>query len=78
MLGIPYEGRMPRMDEPWQPAAPPAPEVVAQRMLREEQDAAYQASLMVKALLMAAVLMLACAWRQMLLLAHVWIWIELH
>ena len=48
MLGIPYEGRMPRMDEPWQPAAPPAPEVVAQRMLREEQDAAYQASLMVQ------------------------------
>lgn len=47
MLGIPYEGRMPAMNEPWQPAAPPAPEVVAQRQLREEQDAAYQASLLV-------------------------------
>ncbi len=47
MLGIPYEGRMPHMGEPWQPSAPPAPEVVAQRQLREEQDVAYQASLLV-------------------------------
>ena len=54
MLGIPYEARMPApFDRGAQggwgaPAAPPAPEVVAQRALREEQDAAYQASLLVR------------------------------
>ena len=54
MLGIPYEGRMPAPFDRgahggWgAPAAPPAPEVVAQRALREEQDAAYQASLLVR------------------------------
>lgn len=55
MLGIPYEGRMPHMNEPWQPSAPPAPEVVAQRQLREEQDVAYQASLLVNLRAHAAV-----------------------
>lgn len=47
MLGIPYEGGMPSVNEPWQPQLPPNPAVMAQRQLREEQDAAYQASLLV-------------------------------
>lgn len=52
MLGIPYEGRMPAFGAGagnWGvPSGPPAPEVVAQRALRSEQDAAYQASLAVR------------------------------
>ena len=56
MLGIPYEGRMHDYAnnggaQQWLPQAPPDPQVIAQRQLREEQDAAYQASLLVRAAL---------------------------
>jgi len=47
MLGIPYEEHRPSVREPAWPAAAPDPEVMAQRELRNEQDAAYQASLLV-------------------------------
>ena len=52
MLGIPYEGTLPRFGVDSAPAVqspllPPSPTVLAQRFLREEQDAAFQASLQV-------------------------------
>lgn len=48
MLGIPYQARPSSRSGPWTPPAPPAPEVVAQRQIRDEQDAAYQESLLVR------------------------------
>ena len=48
MLGIPYQARPSARTAAWTPAEPPAPEVVAQRQIRDEQDAAYQESLMVR------------------------------
>ena len=47
MLGIPYQARPSSRSAPWEPRAPPAPEVVAGRQIRDEQDAAYQESLLV-------------------------------
>ncbi len=47
MLGIPYQARPSARTAAWTPSAPAAPEVVAQREIRNEQDAAYQESLMV-------------------------------
>ena len=49
MLGIPYQARPSARSSAWMPAGPPAPEVVAGRQIRNEQDAAYQESLMVRA-----------------------------
>lgn len=49
MLGIPYEARPSARTTAWMPAGPPAPEVAAGRQIRDEQDAAYQESLMVRA-----------------------------
>ena len=46
MLGIPYEGRMPEFGNQ-EPAEPVSPSVLRQRELREEQDQAYQESLLV-------------------------------
>ena len=48
MLGIPYQARPSSRSAPWEPPAPPAPEVVAGRQIRNEQDAAYQESLLVR------------------------------
>ena len=45
MMGIPYEGRMPNFAE--QDARVEDPDVIQQRLLREEQDQAYQDSLRV-------------------------------
>ena len=47
MLGIPYQARPSARTAAWTPSAPAAPEVVAGREIRNEQDAAYQESLMV-------------------------------
>lgn len=48
MLGVPYQARPSASNgRPWAAAAPPAPEVVAGRQIRNEQDAAYQESLLV-------------------------------
>ena len=48
MLGVPYQARPSARASAWPPAAPAAPEVVAGRQIRDEQDAAYQESLMVR------------------------------
>ena len=48
MLGVPYVARPSARNEAWMPPAPPAPEVIAQRQIRDEQDAAYQESLLVR------------------------------
>ena len=48
MLGIPYQARPSSRSAPWAAPAPPAPEVVAGRQIRDEQDAAYQESLLVR------------------------------
>ena len=48
MLGVPYVARPSARNEAWTPPAPPAPEVIAQRQIRNEQDAAYQESLLVR------------------------------
>ena len=48
MLGIPYQARPSSRNVPWAEPAPPAPEVVAGRQIRDEQDAAYQESLLVR------------------------------
>ena len=48
MLGIPYQARPSSRSAPWATPAPPAPEVVAGRQIRNEQDAAYQESLLVR------------------------------
>jgi len=45
MLGVPYAGRMPGYGAAAAPAGPVAPEVVAQRDLRREQDDAFEESL---------------------------------
>ena len=46
MLGIPYTGRMPDFSAgSRQSSAPADPEVVEARLLRDDQDAAYHASL---------------------------------
>jgi hypothetical protein len=51
MLGTAYEGRMPDFANPMPPSdAPTDPAIVEERFLREEQDAAYQASLAVSLL----------------------------
>lgn len=44
MLGIPYAGRMPGFG-PRGPTMPPDPAAVAQRVLRQEQDDAFEESL---------------------------------
>lgn len=47
MLGIPYEGEIPPHRRPLGsvPAAPPDPAAIEQRLLRQEQDDAYEQSL---------------------------------
>lgn len=49
MLGVPYAGRMPGYGAVAAPAGPVAPEVVAQRDLRREQDDAFEESLRARA-----------------------------
>lgn len=46
LLGIPYEGRIPDFSQSEVPE-PLSPSVLQQRILREEQDQAYQDSLQV-------------------------------
>lgn len=51
MFGTPYQGRLAHFPPPPQPSSQPlSPTVAAQRLVREEQDAAYQASLLVSCL----------------------------
>ena len=55
MLGIPYQARPSSRNVPWATPAPPAPEVVAGRQIRDEQDAAYQESLLVRTVRVALI-----------------------
>lgn len=47
MLGVPYDGRVPDFRNQ-APSEPVSPSVLHQRALREEQDQAYQESLLVQ------------------------------
>ena len=64
MLGIPYQARPSSRNMPWAEPAPPAPEVVAGRQIRDEQDAAYQESRLVRTV--RAVLSFDCNVKQRL------------
>lgn len=47
MMGIPYSGRIPEFNESNRNNVPEDPNVIQERLLREEQDQAYQDSLLV-------------------------------